>query len=112
MTPEIQPPLPPGLAIQIVINGDKTSINFIPRSAADGGPATIAGEHGSATGRHTVQAGLQSAPVRALGQSPKKSWWERLRERGIVVTIATIITAIATVIGTAVAICVWIGWTP
>lgn len=59
-----------------------------------------------------MQAGRDASVARAEDQAPEKGWWARLRERGVVVTIAIIIGAIATVIGTAVAICVWAGWTP
>jgi hypothetical protein len=50
--------------------------------------------------------------ARAACQPPEKGWWARLRERGAVATIAIIIGAIATVVGTAVAICAWTGWIP
>jgi hypothetical protein len=59
-----------------------------------------------------VKAGRDATVARAGGLSPEKGWWARLRERGVVVTIAIIIGAAATVIGTAVAICAWAGWPP
>ena len=124
MMPESQPTPPDlaGLAIQFIITGDRTSIHCSPQSAADGGinvtiggPVTAAGAHGSATGGQAVQAvrvGRDAATARAEDRPAMKGWWARLRERGMVVTIATIVGAIAVVIGTAVAICAWIGWTP
>ena len=73
---------------------------------------TAAGAHGSATGGQAVQAGRDATAARAEDQSPKKSWRTRLRERGVIVATATVVGAIAVVIGTAVAICAWIGLTP
>jgi uncharacterized membrane protein YphA (DoxX/SURF4 family) len=72
---------------------------------------TAAGAHDSATGGQAVQAGRDATAARAEYQSPRKGW-ARLRERGVIVAIATIVGAIAVVIGTAVAICAWVGWTP
>jgi hypothetical protein len=120
MTPESQPPPKlVGLAIQFVINGDGTSIHCSPQGAAAGGtnvtaggPATAAGAHGNATGGQAVQAGRDATVARAEDQSSKEGWWARLRARDMVVAIATIVGAIAAVIGTAVAICAWVGWTP
>jgi hypothetical protein len=120
MTPGSQPERPEltGLAI-FVITGDGTSIHCTPQNAADGGinvsaagPATVAGPRGRATSGQSVQVGRDATVARAGDQPPEKSWWARLRERGVVVTIAIIIGAIATVIGTAVAICAWAGWGP
>jgi hypothetical protein len=108
-----------GLAIQFVINGDGTSIHCTPQSAADGGinvnaagPATVAGVRGRATSGQCVQAGRDATMARAGDHPSGKGWWTRLRERGVVVTIAIIIGAIAAGLGTAVAICAWAGWTP
>jgi hypothetical protein len=121
MTPENRPEPPKlaGLAIQFIINGDGTSIHCTPQSAADGGinvnatgPATVAGAHGRTTSGQSVQAGRDATVARAGDHHSEKGWWARLRERGVVMTIAIIIGAIAAVIGTAVAICAWAGWTP
>jgi len=102
-----------------VITGEGTSIHCTPQSAADGGinvhaagPATVAGARGRATSGHSLQAGRDATVAHRRDQPPEKSWWARLRERGVVTTIAIIIGAIAAVIGTAVAICAWAGWTP
>lgn len=117
MTSESRPE-PASLAI-FVINGDGTSIYCTPQSAADGGinvnaagPATVAGARGRVTSGPSVQAGRNATVARAGDQPPEKGWWAHLRERGVVVTIAIIIGAIAAIIGTAVAICAWAGWTP
>jgi hypothetical protein len=42
----------------------------------------------------------------------KEGFWARLRKRGLIVSLAIIIGAIAAVVGTVVGICVWVGWTP
>jgi hypothetical protein len=112
-----------GLAIQFVINGDVTSINCCPQTAAGDGTnvtvgglgaaaVAVAGAHGSATGGQAVQAGRDAAAARAEDLPSRESWWARLRKRGLFVVLATIIGAIATVVGTAAAICALVGWTP
>jgi hypothetical protein len=122
----VPPELAPGLAIQFVINGDVTSIHYSPQTAADdgtnvsaGGPGTgpvaVVGAHGGQAmqaGRDAVTAGQNAAAARAEDPASKEGWWARLRKRGAVVALATIIGAIAAVVGTTVAICVWVGWTP
>ena len=127
---QVPPELAVGLAIQFVINGDVTSIHYSPQTAAgDGtnvtvggpaaGPVAVVGAHASATGGQAVQAGRDATTagqhataVRAEGPPAREGWWARLRKRGLVVALATIIGAIAAVVGTAVAICVWFGWIP
>jgi hypothetical protein len=127
---QMPPKFPTGLAIQFVINGDVTSIHYSPQTGAgDGtnvtigglgaGPVAVVGAHGIATGGQVVQAGRDAAKAgqhaaaaRAEDVPSKEGWWARLRKRGVVVALATIIGAIAAVAGTAVAICVWVGWTP
>ena len=119
-----------GLAIQFVINGDVTSIHYTPQpGAGDGtnvtvdglgaGPVTVAGVHGGTVGGQAVQAGRdavmageQAAAVRAEDPPSGENWWARLWKRGVIVALATIVGAIAAVVGTAVAICAWVGWTP
>lgn len=96
------------------------------------GPVTVSGTHGSAIGSqdasgansrvagsqavqagHDVAATGRDAAITGAGDQPvKEGWWARLRERGMLVALATVIGAIAAVAGTAVAVCVWIGWTP
>ncbi len=129
LTPEDQqvpPKLAADQAIQFVINGNGTSIHYSPQSTAGGGtnltisgpaagPTTVAGAHDG----HAVKADRDAlttgrdVAVPPVGDPPsEESWWTRLRKRGVVVTLATIIGAIAVVIGTAVAIFTWLGWTP
>jgi hypothetical protein len=127
---QVPPRLAAGLAIQFVINGDVTSIHYTPQPGADdgtnvtvsglgAGPVTVAGPHGGTTGGQAVQAdrdaaiaGQQAAAARAKDPPSGKNWWARLRKRGVIVALATIVGAIAAVVGTAVAICAWVGWTP
>jgi hypothetical protein len=72
---------------------------------------TVASARGRATSGQSTHAGRDTTLARPRDQPSEKGWWARLRERGVVVTIAIIIGAIAAVIGTAVAICAWAGWT-
>ena len=126
----VPPALAAGLAIQFVINGDVTSIHYSPQTAdGDGtnvtvggpgaGPVAVAGTRGSATGGQAVKAGRDAAiagqhaaAARAQDPPTKEDWWARLRKRGVVVAFAIIVGAIAAVVGSSVAICVWVGWTP
>lgn len=112
-----------GPAIQVVINGDVASINYSPQTAVGDGinvtvgglgaaPVAVVGAHGSATGGQAVQAGRDAAAARAEDLPSREGWWARLRKRGLFVALATIVGAIATVVGTAAAICAWVGWTP
>lgn len=117
MMPESRPELP-RLAI-IVINGDGTSIHCTPQTATDGGinvngagPSTVASMRDRATSEQSAQAGRDATVSHAIHPPSEKGWWTRLRERGIVTTIAIIIGAVAAVISTTVAVCAWAGWTP
>jgi hypothetical protein len=96
------------------------------------GPVTVSGAHGSAIGSQTASGAnssvVGSQPVQAdhdaivtgrdatitgaKDQPVKEGWWARLRKRGMVVAFAIIIGSIAAVVGTAVAVLAWIGWTP
>lgn len=70
------------------------------------------GAHGSAADAQAAQAGRDATVARAGDQHPEKGRLTRLRERGMIVAFATIIGAIAVVIGTIVTVCAWMGWTP
>ena len=100
MTPESRPALP-ALAIQFIINGDGATIHCNTQAAASeeasGAPAL---------------PGQDATIAQAREQSTGKGWGTRLRKRDMVVAIATIVGAIAVVIGTAIAICSWAGWAP
>lgn len=121
-------------AIRTAIKGDQKTINynsyFIAENATvifldtASGPVTIAGISGTAIGNQTASGANSSvtgsqairgdnnvvagrdANAGASGQSvDKKSWWARLRERGVVVSAAIIV-------GTIVAILAWLGLGP
>jgi AbiTii len=74
-------------------------------SSAVGGQAVQAGHDAVTTGQDATITSAEDRPV-------KEGWWARLRKRGVVVAFATIIGAIAAVVGTVVGVCVWIGWIP
>ena len=104
--------------------------NVIVAGADAAGPVIVAGAEGSATGSQiasgenatvtgsqavsgagsvvvggqAVQLG-RDASVAAGEQSVKEGWWARLRKRGVIATVAIIITGIGTVF-------IWIGWKP
>jgi hypothetical protein len=128
--------------VQLTITGDRPVINYISHNAVGGTNATLAGwvmagqaavlSHGSTGGYQTttevnagaisvesMQAGRDVAGTRqdvavvdAGGQPVKESWWTRLRKRGAVVAVATIIGSIASLGGIAVAILIAAGWKP
>jgi AbiTii len=129
-------------ATQFVITGDRPTINYSPQHATGGGtnvtvstPAlgavTVSGADGTAIGSQTASganstmvgsqaalgdhnaiAGQNAANTAANEQPTKEGWWARLRKRGMIVALATIIGGIAAVASTAVAVFAWIGWTP
>jgi hypothetical protein len=106
--------------------------NVAVNSEDQAGPVTVSGAYGSAigsqdasgadssvvggqavqAGRDAVTAGQDAAIPGAVDQPATEGWRTRLRKRGAVVAFSTIIGAIAVVVGTAVGIFVWIGWTP
>lgn len=112
--------------VQLVITGDRPVINYISQHTADGGTnfsvagrQTASGADSSVTGRQAVQAegdaatAGQHAAVPGTGEKPvKEGWWARLRKRGAVVALCTIIGAIAGVAGVVVTILIAAGWTP
>jgi hypothetical protein len=84
----------------------------IGSQAANGGNSIVAGTHAVHAGRDAAAAGYDTTVTGAADQSGKEGWWARLRKRGLIVTFATIIGAIAAVGGTIVGACIWLGWTP
>jgi hypothetical protein len=81
-------------ALQLAIHGDNNQVNFSPQHASGGGSNST-----------TVTSGNDTAGETA-------TFWQRLRKRGAVVAIATIVSAIVTIAALAVAVFTWIGWTP
>jgi hypothetical protein len=102
--------------IIVVIKNRGATINRIPQQSSDSGTneglasesATMSGPGGSAPDGQSARAGGAAAE----DKSGKAGWWVRLRQRETVVDLAIIVGAIATVIGTIVAVCAWTGWTP
>jgi hypothetical protein len=113
MPEDRQPPTEPaGLAIQLVFT---TVNNSLQTAAAVGTNVTVSGPGAgpvAVADGQAVQAGRDAAAARAVHQPSREGWWTRLRKRGAVVAFSTIVGAIAVVVGTAVAICAWAGWTP
>jgi hypothetical protein len=114
---------PDGKGIIVVITGDGATIYYSPQQAGDAGtnvtaggpasgPVTVSGGQSAQSGRDAVIAGRDAGSTVAKGKSAKQGWWARLRKRGMIVAFATIVGAIAVVIGTIVAVCAWTGWTP
>lgn len=81
--------------------------------AANGANSSVLSGQAVQAGHDAVSAGRDATTITSAENQPvKEGWWARLRKRGVVVAFAIIIGAIATVVGTVVGICVWIGWTP
>jgi hypothetical protein len=105
-----------GQRIIVVIKKRGATINYSPQQASDGGTteglgsgsATRSGPRGSATDGQTTQAG----GLAAKDKSGKEGWWVRIRKRETIVDLAIVVGALATVVGTIVAVCIWTGWTP
>ena len=98
--------------VQFVLTGDGPVINYISQHAAGGANSSVAGGQAVQAGRDAVTAG-QDAAVPGGGEQPvKQGWWARLRKRGAVVAIATIIGALAGVAGVVIAIMIAAGWKP
>lgn len=113
-------------AVHFVITGNRNTINYIPQHATGGGAntATVASDHGTAIGsqtasgatssvvgsqtvqgdHHTV-AGREATNRDILEPLVKEGWWARLRKRGMLVAIFTVIAGF-------IAVFTWIGWTP
>jgi AbiTii len=86
--------------------------SVVGTQAASGTDSSVVGGQAVRVGHDTVTAGQDATMASATDQPVKEGWWVRLRKRGMFVAFATIIGAIAAVVGTAVGIAVWIGWKP
>lgn len=80
--------------------------------AANGAGSSVVGGQAVQPGHDAVVAGQDATISSAGDQAVTEGFWARLRKRGLVVSLAIIIGAIAAVVGTAVGIAVWLGWTP
>lgn len=113
-------------AVHLVITGDRNTINYISQeSASDGantvtvagsdataiGSQTASGANSSAVGSQAVRGDCsvvagRDAPNGDRAEPPEKDgWWARLRKRGALVAIFTVIAGV-------VAVFTWIGWIP
>ncbi|MFI5896599.1 hypothetical protein ACIA5D_41520 [Actinoplanes sp. NPDC051513] len=125
-------------AVYLVINGHRPTIQVTAQHApggtnvaatpAEGSPVTVSSGAGTAIGSQTA-SGAGSSVVGsqtssgdhnsltgrdgAAADSPAgQGWWARLRKRGWVVAITTILGGIAGVAAAILALFVWLGWTP
>jgi len=106
------PPELVGLAIQFVVMNVNNSLQT---AAAVGTNVTVSGPGAgpvAVADGQAVQAGRDAAAARAAHQPPQEGLVGAPAGAGMIVAIATIVGAIAVIIGTAVAICAWAGWTP
>jgi hypothetical protein len=110
---ETQGTQPAHQVVQFVFTGDRPVINYISQHAAGGGGnSSVAGGQAVQVGRNAVTAG-QDVAVPGSGKQPvKEGWWARLRKRGAVVAVATIIGALAGLAGVVIAIMIAAGWKP
>jgi hypothetical protein len=81
-------------AVNLVIKGDGNQVTYNPQQASGGGSNT-----------------LNVSPTKEPVSEPN-TFWQRLRRRGAVVAVATIIAAIVGILALLVAIFTWIGWNP
>ena len=80
--------------------------------AATGAHSSVVGGQAVQASRDAVAAGRDATITGTSGQEVKEGFWARLRKRGLVVSFAIIIGAIATVAGVVIAILVAAGWRP
>jgi hypothetical protein len=129
-------------ATQLVVTGDRPTINYAPQHATSGGtnvtvgtpasgPVTVSGANGTTIGSQTASganssvvgsqavqgdhnaiSGREATNTGSAEPLAEEGWWARLRKRGMVVAFSTIIGGIATAVGAVVAVFTWLGWTP
>jgi len=85
-----------------------TNSNVVGSQAANGAGSSVAGGQAMQAGHDAAVAGQDATITSATDQPVKEGWWARLRKRGVVVSLAVIITAIAAVVGIAISL----GWKP
>ena len=79
---------------------------------ASGAGSSVVGGQSAHAGGDVVTAGHDAAAPAAGEQPVKEDWWARLRKRGAVVAVATILGGLAGVAGVVVAILIAAGWKP
>jgi hypothetical protein len=79
---------------------------------ASGAGSSVVGGQSAHAGGDVVTAGHDAAAPSAVEQPVKEGWWTRLRKRGAVVAVATIVGGLASVAGVVVAILIAAGWKP
>lgn len=84
------------------------SSSVVGSQTASGADSSVVGGPAVQAGHDAVAAGQDATITSATDQPVKEGWWARLRKRGVVVSLAIIITAIAAV----VAIAISLGWKP
>jgi hypothetical protein len=85
-----------------------TNSSVVGSQLANGAGSSVAGGTAMRADHDVVAAGQDATITSATDQPVKEGWWARLRKRGVVVSLAIIITAIAAV----VAIAISLGWKP
>lgn len=127
-------------AVQLVVTGERPTINVTTQHAAAGGtnlstiqagPLTVASGSGTAIGSQTASGqnstvvGAQTAhgdhatvtghdsgtTPDALGHE-REGWWTRLRKRGVLVAFFTITGGIAGIVAAIAAVLTLVDWTP
>ena len=84
----------------------------IGSQTASGAGSSVVGTQAVQTGRDAVAAGRDATLTSAGDQDVKKGFWARLRRRGLVVSIAIIIGALAAIAGVVVPILIAADWKP
>jgi len=87
-------------------SGPNSSV--VGSQTANGADSSVVGGLAVQAGHDAVTAGQDATITNATDQPVKEGWWARLRKRGVVVSLAIIITAIAAVVGIAISL----GWKP
>jgi hypothetical protein len=85
-----------------------TNSSLVGSQTASGADSSVVGGTAVQAGHDVVAAGQDATITTATDQPVDEGWWARLRKRGVVVSLAIIITAMAAVVGIAISL----GWKP